>query len=299
MAAHVTVGIPAYNSEETIDQAIISVLDQSHRDITLWVSDNASTDGTRDKCLAWQERDSRVNYYRQDENIGVFRNYDAVFSKCESKYFKWLSSSDWCEPEFIEVCVEALEADPEVVVACPEVWLTDGTGDAKHYLDDFGLDMESPIERFIFLLSNVGLCNVFNGVTRVSALEKTILNRSFLGSDVALLANLALEGKFALVPQPLWYRRMTPETSSILGSDDDVEEFFAGLPQEYEKRVTWKLITSLFGMVTRANIDMSEKLRGYRYLVRKAAWARKEMWRELTGSAQPHVPTSRSRGLTD
>lgn len=294
MAPHVTVGIPAYNSEETIDQAILSVLEQSHRDLTLWVSDNASTDGTRDRCLAWEERDSRVNYYRQEDNIGVFRNYDAVFSKCESEYFKWLSSSDWCEPEFIELCVEVLEARPEVVVVCPVVSLTDGTGDARIYLDDFGLDMESPIERFMYLLNNIRLCNVFNGVMRVSAMKETILNRPFLGSDVALLANMALKGKFVLIEKPLWYRRMTPETSSILGSEDDVEEFFAGLPQEYEKRVTWKLIASLFGMVTRANIGFGEKLRGYRYLAKKVFWSRKEMWRELRGTAQPHVRTSQA-----
>ena len=45
--ARLTVGMPAYNGEKFIAEAIGSVLSQSYQDIVLLISDNASTAGTR------------------------------------------------------------------------------------------------------------------------------------------------------------------------------------------------------------------------------------------------------------
>lgn len=280
-AVAVTVGIPVFNGERTIGQSIDSVLTQTYQHVCVTISDNASTDRTQDICLEKAGEDPRVDYCRQERNIGVFRNYNTVFMQCKSRYFKWQSSSDWCQPDFIRVCVEVLEADADVVLACPEVLLVRESGDAQPYSDDFGLTMDNPADRFRYLLRNIKLCNVFNGVVRTEALQKSVLNRNFLGSDVVLLADLALKGKFALIPQRLWFRRLTPETSSVLKSGEDRAKFFAGLPKDYETRVMWKSMTSLFGVVARADISASAKIKCFAYLLKLARWNRGELWQEL------------------
>ncbi len=279
----VTIGIPVFNGETTIGQSIDSILNQTHHNVCVWISDNASTDGTRQECLDRAREDGRVNYARQEHNIGVFGNYNAAFRNCESRYFKWQSSSDWCEPGFIRACVDVLDADEGVVLACPEVLLVRESGDPEPYADDFGLAMDDPADRFRYLLQNIRLCNLFNGVMRTDALRTSILNRNFLGSDVVLLAELALKGKFVLIPQRLWYRRMTAATSSVMKSGEERAEFFSGLPKDYESRVMWKTIASLFEVVARSDVGASAKIRCYSYLLKVARWQRRQLWRELFG----------------
>ena len=45
-----TVIIPVYNVEDTIDRCLDSVLGQSFHDMQVIIVDDASTDGSRDKC---------------------------------------------------------------------------------------------------------------------------------------------------------------------------------------------------------------------------------------------------------
>lgn len=277
----VTIGIPVFNGEKTIGQSIDSILNQTHRNLCVRISDNASTDGTGDECRERAGEDARINYYRRERNIGVFRNYNAAFLECRTKYFKWQSSSDWCQPDFIKVCVDVLEADAAVVLACPEVLLVRASSNAEPYSDDFGLGMDDPADRFRYLLKNIKLSNLFNGLVRTDALQRSVLNRPFLGSDVVLLADLALKGKFVLVPQRLWYRRMTPATSSVMKSGADRADFFSGLPADYEFRVAWKTITSLVEVVIRSDVGASAKVNCLAYLLKMARWNRRQLWREL------------------
>ena len=143
----VTVGIPVFNGEKTIGQSIDSILAQTHGNLRVAISDNDSNDGTREICLAKAANDARISYFRQEQNIGVFANYNATFLNCDSKYFKWQSSSDWCQPEFIKACVDVLEANDDVVLSCPQVLLVSDSGSAKPYSDDFGLMMDDPADK--------------------------------------------------------------------------------------------------------------------------------------------------------
>ena len=49
-----------------------------------------------------------------------------------------------------------------------------------------------------------------NGVIRVSALRQTALNRPLPGSDISMIAELSLRGKFVEIPDRLFVRRLTP-----------------------------------------------------------------------------------------
>jgi glycosyltransferase involved in cell wall biosynthesis len=49
----VSIGMPVYNEERYIEQALQSLLSQSVEDFELIISDNASTDRTGESCLAY------------------------------------------------------------------------------------------------------------------------------------------------------------------------------------------------------------------------------------------------------
>lgn len=54
-----SVGLPVYNGEQFLGQALDSLLGQTYADFELIISDNASTDGTADICLRYAEQDAR------------------------------------------------------------------------------------------------------------------------------------------------------------------------------------------------------------------------------------------------
>jgi len=66
----VSVGLPVYNGEKFISEALDSIIAQSFEDLELIISSNASTDGTDEICRAYVARDKRIRYYRNETNIG-------------------------------------------------------------------------------------------------------------------------------------------------------------------------------------------------------------------------------------
>ena len=98
----VTVGIPVYNGERYLREAVDAILAQTFDDFELILSDNASTDSTAAICKEYAQHDPRVRYLHQPLNIGAPRNYSLLVACARGRYFKWSSASDTCEPAMLE-----------------------------------------------------------------------------------------------------------------------------------------------------------------------------------------------------
>ncbi|MEZ5865821.1 MAG: glycosyltransferase family 2 protein [Geminicoccaceae bacterium] len=70
----VSIGVPVYNGENFLGEAIESVLAQSFTDFELILCDNASTDRTKAICEDYAARDPRIRYYRNPRNVGAAAN---------------------------------------------------------------------------------------------------------------------------------------------------------------------------------------------------------------------------------
>ncbi|TIP68971.1 MAG: glycosyltransferase family 2 protein, partial [Mesorhizobium sp.] len=66
----VSLGMPVYNGENFVAEAIRSILEQDFGDFELVITDNASTDRTADICLEFERLDKRVRYVRNARNLG-------------------------------------------------------------------------------------------------------------------------------------------------------------------------------------------------------------------------------------
>ena len=75
----ISVGIPTFNRAAQLARAAGSVLSQTHANLELVISDNASADETESLCRALCESDPRVRYLRQPLNRGPTANFNALF----------------------------------------------------------------------------------------------------------------------------------------------------------------------------------------------------------------------------
>jgi glycosyltransferase involved in cell wall biosynthesis len=223
-SALVTIGLPVYNSSRYVRQSLDSLLAQTYRDFTLVISDNASTDGTEAICREYAARDPRIQYSRNEINIGNPGNFNRVFSLTRTKYLKWSTSDDLWAPTFLERAVEVMERDPSIALCYPKCFIVDAEGaNPTPFEDTLHLMQTDPGERFLTLIDSIKLAHQHLGLIRMSALQRTHLLGAFVGSDINLLAELTLYGKYCELPERLFYRRFHKTSGSWKRGDKDHE----------------------------------------------------------------------------
>lgn len=211
-----SIGLPVYNAQAYLVPAIESLLGQTYHDFELIISDNASTDATEAICREYAARDPRVRYYRQPENRGANWNFNEVFRLARGELFKWAAYDDLCEPTLVKKCVAVLDAQPGVMgVQAMTVEIgPDGRridpGDAPHNpAGDASLATGDRADlRFRDVLLSHGWANRSYGVFRAEAIRRTGLYRPIFGWEKVLMAEVALQGKFHLVPERLFFQRV-------------------------------------------------------------------------------------------
>jgi len=211
----VSIGIPVYNGERYLEEAIVSVLDQTYHEFELIISDNASTDRTQEICMKYAKQDPRIRYFRNEKNLGAAPNYNRVFQLSEAEYFKWADYDDLIAPDFVSSCIQILDQNPSVVLCYPRAMIIDENGQhlGEH---DYVIKLDSPHPhlRFQQLALHPATAFEVSGLIRSSAARKTGLHGSFPASDLVFLAELALQGPFFEAPEILFYPRYHPQQSA-------------------------------------------------------------------------------------
>jgi len=278
--------MPVYNGARWLRGAVESCLSQTFGNFVLVICDNASTDETESIARQFAALDDRVRYHRNQENIGVYRNYDRAFSFAETPYFKWASGNDLCAPAFVEECVALLEADRNSVLAYPRtVTFFDSVDDGQLYARDPEIIDDDPVVRFCRALDEIHLNNAFNGVIRTEVLRGTGLNRVHGGSDILLVAELALRGSIRQCQDPLFFRRMSPSASSSAKDPVAAAKFFSAEGRDIHDTLRWDFYRSCFSVALGAPISWGGRLRCIRHVARMCRWDRVGLWREMTGKA--------------
>ena len=281
----VSIAIPTYNCEKYIAQSIESLLGQTYGDFELVISDNASTDGTEAVCRSYEAKDARVRYVRRTQNIGGPGNFRYVFSLCKGKYHKWSTADDYWHPKFLEEAVAVLDQRSDVVLCYPMTQLIDAAGNKiEDYADNLDLASDSARQRFCDLFDRIGLCQAHLGLIRRDAMQQTRLIAGHLASDVDFLAEMALRGKFRLLPDVRFYRRYHPTSSSWERGDQKHQKAYYDPSNTTNLNLeTWRRYKFQFGMVARGPLNWADKLALYKRLGRDMRHNRHALVNELLG----------------
>jgi glycosyltransferase involved in cell wall biosynthesis len=269
----VSIGLPIYNAENYLEEAVDSILAQTYRDFELIISDNASTDRTQEICLKYAQSDPRVRYYRNEKNLGAAPNYNRVFQLAQGEYFKWANHDDNLAPEFLARCVEVLDRDEEVVLCMSKTTLIDAQG---KYIRDIEYEktieanLPNPAQRFQnFLLFNMSASFLFS-LNRTNAMKRTLLHGNFTSADLAFLAELGLYGRFQVVPVYLFFRRDHPGQSTK-GRWKSERARHAWFDTSLAGKIVlpkWQFLFHTLRAVRRAPLKISERILCYGAVIR-------------------------------
>jgi glycosyltransferase involved in cell wall biosynthesis len=99
---------------------------QTYPDFELVVSDNASSDDTA--AVVTEFQDGRIQYFRNDRNLGMVANWNAGMRHARGAYVTLLEDDNWWHHEYVARAVSTLDRYPDIVFMHTALHLTDAQG---------------------------------------------------------------------------------------------------------------------------------------------------------------------------
>jgi glycosyltransferase involved in cell wall biosynthesis len=263
----VSVGLPVYNGEKFLEKALQTLVDQTHADLEIVISDNSSTDSTSAICQSFASRDSRIRYFRQPVNHGGARNHTFVAEQATGEYFRWYSYDDWMAPTCIEECARVLDENPEVVLAWAHptsVYEADARieYDTKPEWDD-----STPASRLRSLLTPrngvtlLSWCYPIYGLVRRDALIRSLPMGAYYGSDNVIIASWSLDGQWRELPKGLAFCRRHPANSTSGRTVHEVARWMSPTMTPGRSLPAFRRAVGYVRAVATADLPLEERLK--------------------------------------
>lgn len=110
----ISIVLPVYNGEKFLKESIDSVLMQTYTNWELLILDDCSTDNTPIIAKEYVQKDSRIKYYRNENNLRLPRNLNKGFSLAKGKYLTWTSDDNRYRKNALEVMYTTLQKNADV-----------------------------------------------------------------------------------------------------------------------------------------------------------------------------------------
>lgn len=144
----VSVVLPVRNGASYLDQALRSVLDQTHRDLELVVVDDGSTDETPELLERAAQQDSRLRVLHHERSRGVAGALNTGLAQARSPLLARMDADDISDPRRLALQVQLLEARPDVGVC----------GTATRHIDAHGRRLPALLTTLPLEPAGVRLC---------------------------------------------------------------------------------------------------------------------------------------------
>jgi glycosyltransferase involved in cell wall biosynthesis len=212
----VSVGIPTYNRPEGLRRTLGYITQQTYKNLEIIVSDNCSPDTEVERVLKeFKEKDSRVQFFRQGENIGAINNFKFVLEKATGEYFMWAADDDQWELDFVEKNLYSILSDTRYIASFSNFCQIDVNGNKLNNILDYlpylknisDFDKYKRLRNYLFQHEKYGKATFF-----YSLIKTEILKKNFSGStktipfanDALLVLSLLCEGNLALIENVLF-----------------------------------------------------------------------------------------------
>ena len=192
-SSFVSIGIPVRNGDRTIEDVLLMISNQTHKNLEIIISDNWSDDRTEKICRQFAESDSRVRYYRHGQIIED--NFKFVFEKSNSEFFMWAADDDKWSGNYVEECLRSLQAVEDAVGCIGRV--TSDRNFSSRQLGAEPIEGSTGYDRFHEAIIEANGNSRYYSLFKRSAMTDMyqVDQTHFLGADWFFLAMIASKGK--------------------------------------------------------------------------------------------------------
>lgn len=278
----VSVIIPVYNAEKTIERCVRSILNQNYDNIELLLINDGSTDNSKRICEALAEKDKRIIFFSQD-NQGVSIARNTGLKRSSGDYITFVDADDYILPDYLSCLVKYMEEGIDVVCSIPKVYIAESnkcvTDENEHkvvyceFCDDFSKYMQH--ER----------CSVIGNLYRHKTLKDIWFNKEFhVGEDMLFHLQAIKKSKTIVYAYTYKYIYMVYPQSAFHGKFDGKKiteiDAYKRMIEEFQKypQIQKELYRRYYIVLLRLQrtMVMSDSCRGneYDYLKKEI----KEYW---------------------
>jgi len=203
---------PSYNSKQFIEETIKSVISQTYTNWEMLITDDCSTDGTREIVKEWMNRDNRIHLIELAENGGAAIARNTSIKSAKGKYLAFLDSDDLWTPNKLELQLKFMQ-DNDVTFSYTAYELMDVDGNPKNKV----IEMPSKLNYRDYLKNPIiGCLTAMVDVTKTGPIEMPNIRKR---QDFALWLSILRKGftahglnenlaKYRLVPGSISSNKM-------------------------------------------------------------------------------------------
>lgn len=103
--------LATYNGEKYLKQQLDSILNQTYSKFRLLISDDCSTDSTKQILEEYKQKDSRISVFYQEKNLGYIKNFEFLLKKVENPVYALSDQDDVWDKEKLEKYIEKMQQD--------------------------------------------------------------------------------------------------------------------------------------------------------------------------------------------
>lgn len=110
-----TIIIPVFRTENTLDRCVESILSQDYSDFEIILVDDGSPDQCPEKCDAWAERDSRIRALHK-KNGGPSDARNAGIEATQGEFITFVDSDDMIAPDTLAPLMNRITHDERIQI---------------------------------------------------------------------------------------------------------------------------------------------------------------------------------------
>lgn len=134
----ISVVVPIYKSELYLDRCIISIVEQTYRNLEIILVDDGSPDSCPQICDKWEKKDSRIKVIHQ-KNSGVSMARNAGISNANGKYLMMVDSDDYIYYGMVEALYKEMKSHDADLSICDFI---EGSASTFEFIYDLSASVE-------------------------------------------------------------------------------------------------------------------------------------------------------------
>jgi glycosyltransferase involved in cell wall biosynthesis len=245
----INIWMPVFNEALFIEKTLISILNQSYREFKLLISDNHSTDGSRQIIENYEKNDSRIiivsppNHLKSIDHTNFIMS-DALNKISPAKYTLFSGGHDIYSPNLLQILLDRSEKENNSSIVYTDTYDIDENDKINFKWDNLlqvrGL-MKSLVPHHVILGLTYNV--TFHGLWREECRRKLKIRHSCSAADHFLIAEMALMGDVLYQPGSAVHLRRTAahRNKGIQGYAQRhiSDEIVAGKDLDFANQLEW------------------------------------------------------------
>lgn len=175
----ISVIMSVYNTEKYLDECIQSILSQTYTDFEFIISDDGSTDRSKEIIKKYAEKDKRIIFLDNKKNRWISANLNDCLDKAKWNYIAIMESDDICYPRRFQIEIDEMLKDNNLMLLWTNWEMINGDGDKIWVFE--GVDYEFKKSKSYYL-TKVFTFSASSVIFRANTIN--IINKKFESSYI-------------------------------------------------------------------------------------------------------------------